>query len=554
MVSATLGFVVRDCFSGAEHQVCEGWQTAFHLHGDSLYSCRQRLQASCFSAGGRAMKISSGSFLQFLAEPLCLHESVLQQMFAQHVQQMKGQRVQKPEENASAYDDDRLPKIDDLIVTDGVAVLPIHGVMIKRTQMWDGWFSSRIIVGSDHWSVIIGDLINRTDIETLVFDFDTGGGQVAGTERLGDAIWNARTAGKKTIAVCNEFCASAGLWAATQCEQVVIPATGSIGSLGVYTIHMDDTKGWEKWGMEKTVIHRGKYKGVDERKLTAEAKADLQRFIDGKYSLFVDAVARGRGLSAQEVTQRWGESQLFTGSEAVSNGLADEIGTLQDVLESLRAGRGGRVSIEVPPADTDPVTEPEGENAMLKVNMTGQILDASGKAVGNVAELQIDAAGLTKYFAAQSGELIDSAVKSAKEAAELSHKAALAEHDKARVGQLEALVAAVGPEKGVAAFKARKSVVEAKAETADDLAAQLAAKDKELAELKAGKGTNASTVAPKFLATDSGTQGNATKPAGDNASDPDAEFAAEYEKSGEGFPNLKAFAAYKRYEARHAAK
>lgn len=498
------------------------------------------------------MKIPSGSFLQFLAEPLCLHESVLQQMFIQQMALANSQASDKAD-----CDSDYLPTLDELIIADSVALVPIHGVMVKRSQIWHGWYSSRIIVGSDHWSVITDDLVNRNDIETLVYDFETGGGQVAGTERLGDAIWKARQAGKRTIAVVNEFCASAGLWAASQCEHVVIPASGSIGSLGVYTIHMDNTKAWQEYGFEKTVIHRGKYKGIDERALNADAKADLQRFIDGKYSLFIDAVARGRGLSSEEVTKRWGESQLYTGSEAVSSGLADEIGTLQDVLESLKAGRGGRVSIEVPPADTDPETDPEGdENAMLKVNMSGQILDASGKVVGNVAELQIDAAGLTRYFAAQSGELIESAVKSAKEAAELTHKAALADHDKARIGQLESLVAAVGPEKGVAAFKAGKSVVEAKAETADDLAAQLAAKDKELAELKAGKGGNgnAGTVAPKFLASDSGTQGSATKPAGDNASDPDAEFAADYEKDGAGFPSLKAFAAYKRFEARQAEK
>jgi capsid assembly protease len=498
------------------------------------------------------LKIPSGSFLQFLAEPLCLHESMLQQMFIQHMALAKATQ-QAPE---LAYDeDDYLPTAEQLIVADDVAVIPIHGVMVKRSQIWHGWYSSRVIVGSDHWSVLIGDLINRTDIETLVFDFDTGGGQVAGTERLGDAIWKARQSGKRTIAVMNEFCASAGLWAGSQCEHLVIPATGSVGSLGVYTIHMDNTKAWEEYGFEKTVIHRGKYKGIDERKLDADAKADLQRFIDGKYSLFIDAVARGRGLSSEEVTKRWGESQLFTGSEAVSNGLADEIGTLQDVLESLKAGRGGRVSIDVPPADTDPETDPEGdENAMLKVNMTGQIVDAAGKVVGNVAELSLDAASITKYFAAQSGELIESAVKTAKEAAEQTHKAALADHDKARNFQLEALVAAVGPAKGVAAFMAGKSVVEAKAETADDLAAQLAAKDKELAELKAGKGTVADTGKPKFLASDSGTPGAAAPKTGDNASDPDQEFAAEFEKNGDGFPSLKAFAAYKRYEASQAAK
>jgi hypothetical protein len=165
----------------------------------------------------------------------------------------------------------------------------------------------------------------------------------------------------------------------------------------------------------------------------------------------------------------------------------------------------------------------------------------------------MDAAGLTKYFAAQTGELIESAVKTAVDAAAITHKAALAEADKARIAQLDALVAAVGPEKGLAAFKAGQSVEAAKAGLADDLAAQLAAKDAEIAALKAGNAT-AGSNAPKFVATDAGTPAAGTRPATDNASDPDAEFAADFEKNGDGFPNLKAFAAYKRYEARQAAK
>ncbi len=489
------------------------------------------------------MKVSSGSFLQFIAEPLCLAESFLRQMFVENM--TKGDVAST--EKASV--DDYLPTIDDLIIADGVALIPIHGVMVKRSQVWSGWFSSRVIVGSDHWATVIGDLINRTDISALVFDFDTGGGQVAGTERLGDAIWKARQAGKTTIAVCNEFAASAGLWAASQCERIVIPATGSIGSLGVYTIHMDDTKFLsEKWGFEKTVIHRGKYKGIDERPLDADAKADLQRFIDGKYSLFVDAVARGRGLSAEEVTKRWGESQLYTGSEAVSSGLADEIGTLQDVLESLRAGRGGRVSIEVPPAeDCDPETDPEGdENAMLKVNMTGQILDASGKVVGSVAELQIDAAGLTKYFAAQTGELIESAVKSAKEAAELTHKAELQKHDAARIAQLDSLVAAVGAEKGIAAFKAGQSIVDAKAALADDLAVQLKEKDAELAKLR--ETAAVSGKAPAFIASDSKGDAGKSEQSNGKRSDFAADWDANVGNCQADFPSEELYAAYRRHK------
>lgn len=489
------------------------------------------------------MKIPVGSFVSFLSEPLCLAEPFLRQMFVEHM--TKGRSEAASPERASV--EDYLPTLDELIVADGVALIPIHGVMIKRSQIWEGWYSSRVIVGSDHWATVVEDFINRTDITDLVFDFDTGGGQVAGTERLGDAIWKARLAGKNTIGVANEFAASAGLWAMSQCERMVIPATGSIGSLGVYTVHLDNTKAWADYGFEKTVIYRGKYKGIDERPLDADAKADLQRFIDGKYSLFIDAVARGRGLSSEEVMKRWGESQLFTGSEAVSSGLADEIGTLQDVLESLRAGRGGRVSIDVPPAeDCDPETDPEGDpNAMVKINATGQILDKDGKAVGNVSELQIDAAGLTKYFAAQTGELIESAARTAKEAAELTLKAELQKHDAARLASLDALVAAVGPEKGVAAFKAGQTVESAKAALADDLAVQLKAKDAEIAKLKEGSALGGK--APAFLASDAKGE---TKPG--EADGKRTEFAADWDANKgncqSDFPNEQLYAVYRRHK------
>jgi hypothetical protein len=43
--------------------------------------------------GGRRAP-ASGSFLQFLAEPLCLHESVLQQMFIQHLANAKNPQAQ----------------------------------------------------------------------------------------------------------------------------------------------------------------------------------------------------------------------------------------------------------------------------------------------------------------------------------------------------------------------------------------------------------------------------------------------------------------------------
>jgi signal peptide peptidase SppA len=486
-------------------------------------------------------KIIRGSFLSICSDALALHEPTLEHF-----------RVQQITNGASQADmasllDDFLPTPESCCVGNGIAVVPIHGVMVKRSQVW-GWYDCGVRVGSDHWAEVISQLTERNDIDTIIMEFDTGGGQVAGTENLGEAVWKARKAGKLTMACVNEFCASAGLWVASQCEHIVVPNTGSMGSLGVYTLHFDDTKWLTEMGYEKTVVYRGAYKAIDERPIDADGKADLQRFIDGKYSSFIDAVARGRGLSVEEVTQRWGDSRLFTGIESVSNGLADEIGTLQDVLDSLQTGQRVRVSVDVLPADTDE------ESKAMKLNAQGQVLDTAGKVVGNISELQIDAAALTKYFAAQSGELIDSAVKTAKDAATETQKAAVADAEKASHARLDALVAAVGPEKAIAAFKAGDSVEKAKAGLADDLAAQLKSKDEEIAELKASGGSG--STGPKFSPTDAGGAGDGKPaPAASGKSvDKDAEYAAAFEKEGEGYPSLAAFAARKRYDERMAAK
>lgn len=495
------------------------------------------------------------SLMSLRSETLAIQESVLTTWFTELAQSLRnGSPTADAQPQAEATADEWLPTVNDVIASGDVAVIPLHGVVVKRSQIWSGWWSNHVIVGMDHWADVVDNLIARGDVSTIVLDCDTPGGTVAGTECLGDAIWRARQAGLTTIAVANELCCSAGLWIASQCERIVLPATATIGSLGVIRFHQDDTKFWTEMGVVNTAIHRGQYKARDSQPLTADGQSDLQRYIDEKYRLFVQAVARGRGLDEADVVRRWGDSTIYSGSEAVSSGLADEIGTLQDVLDSLRAGRGGRVSVVPSPADEEDPT------MKVSVNAAGQILAADGKAVGAVSDLQLDAAALTKHFGAQCSELIDSAVNTAKQAAAESEAAAVAKSRDVLITQLEGLAAAVGPEKAIAALKAGKSIEAAKADHADELQKQLAERDAEIAKLKAGGnagGQAGGKPAPKFLASDADGGQASGKPAGGSAiADKDAPFAADWEANRDGcqdqYPSLAVYAARRRYDERRA--
>ena len=472
-----------------------------------------------------------GSFLSVFSDAMAIHEQTLHSVVSEY-----SKNPDSRDDREKAGWDEIWPGITTLLEDEthsGVPVIPIHGMMIKRSRWW--------CCGSDHWSEVLEELAERIDVTHVVLDIDSGGGQVAGTERLGDAVWKCRQSGKTVIAVVNEFCASAALWVASQADKIVIPATGSIGSLGVYRLHFDDTKFFsEQMGIDKTVIYRGKYKAVDERPLDADGKADQQRFIDAKYSLFVDAVARGRGLTPEVVIERWGESQMFSGSEAVGSGLADEIGTLQEVLDSIKTGEL-RVYVDAFPADD------EGTN--MKLSDKGQILDSAGKAVGMLADLELDSVAVEKAFPLQTKALTDAAVKVAQINAEETIKTKLAEAESASCARLDALVAAVGAEKAVAAFKKNESVEAAKAGLADELAATLKEREKELAELKARE-----TGVPGFAASDRGGKSDGKPKEDEKISEKDAPFAADWAADKDGcqadFGTLEVYAAYCRGKSR----
>lgn len=216
-----------------------------------------------------------------------------------------------------------------ITVDRGVAIVPIHGMITKRGRFW--WMRS---FSSDHASVVIRRLVERDDVHAIVLDIDSGGGQVDGTDAFSETVYNLRDE-LPIVGVINEFAASAAYWFASSCSEIVISRTGEAGSIGVYTMHVDWSAYEKALGVESTVIYAGKYKAAHERSLTDETREFYQDQIDELYRLFVDTVARNRKRSTEYVLSEMADARIFIGEQAVAAGLADRIGTLDQVIEEL---------------------------------------------------------------------------------------------------------------------------------------------------------------------------------------------------------------------------
>ncbi len=132
--------------------------------------------------------------------------------------------------------------------------------------------------------------------------------------------------------------ASAAYLIGSAADIIIASQTSQVGSIGVISAHFDRSGFDEKRGVKRALLYSGKYKvmGNDTEPLTDEARAYIQDKLDTYYTLFVDTIARNRGVSAETVVKDMADGRTFIGSKALDAGLIDVIGTLDGVLKDMQ--------------------------------------------------------------------------------------------------------------------------------------------------------------------------------------------------------------------------
>ncbi len=217
-----------------------------------------------------------------------------------------------------------------------VALIPVLGILTKRRSASTRFFGG---TSTDDLAVQLRQAALDTSVRTIVLDVDSPGGSVAGTQELAAEILRLRER-KPVIAVANSLAASGAYWIASAASEVAVTPSGEVGGIGIVSVHFDISRALEKEGRKVTLISAGKNKtlGNPFEPLTPEAKALLQERVNQVGEAFVSAVAKGRGVSARDVREGFGEGRVVGAKEAVKLGMADRVATLTQTLERWIAG------------------------------------------------------------------------------------------------------------------------------------------------------------------------------------------------------------------------
>jgi signal peptide peptidase SppA len=215
-----------------------------------------------------------------------------------------------------------------------IAIIPVRGVIANRMGSMD---DSSGGTSCERIGAMIDQVAADPSISTIVYDFDTPGGTVAGLQALADKMFALR--GKVTqIAMVNGLCASAGYWLASQCDEIVSDIDGETGSIGVrWTPHQDISAALAKEGIVVTEIAVGKYKteGSPFVPLSDETKAFKLAQAQAVYDEFTASVARGRKTTPAAVEAGYGEGRVLLAKDAKAAGLIDRIGTMDETIGRL---------------------------------------------------------------------------------------------------------------------------------------------------------------------------------------------------------------------------
>lgn len=216
----------------------------------------------------------------------------------------------------------------------GLAVIPVHGIVVARRGQMDNLCTE---LTSYEWlrSQLATALADER-VKEVVLDINSGGGQAVGCKELADYIYAKRSV-KPITALVNHAAYSAAYFIAAACSKVVVSETGGCGSIGVIMEHMEVSRWEQQTGLSFTTFYRGERKkdGTPHEPLSDGAKAAIDHRLDQAYELFAGSVARYRGLPIEQVKAT--EAALYSGPEAVANGLADELANPQDYLNGLAA-------------------------------------------------------------------------------------------------------------------------------------------------------------------------------------------------------------------------
>lgn len=213
----------------------------------------------------------------------------------------------------------RAPATRTAMLRDGVGLLPITGPIFPRANIMTEMSGATSL---DIAAADLRALQASPDVRAILAVMDTPGGAVAQINDFGRLV----AASPKPVAVhVTGMCCSAGYWVASQAGGgISADPTCLIGNIGVVVSTSYQVQPDSNGEMSIDIVSSNAPNKRPDLS-TEEGRAQIRQMLDGIEAVFIQSVARGRGVSEAQVRSDFGAGASLPAADAKAAGMIDRI-------------------------------------------------------------------------------------------------------------------------------------------------------------------------------------------------------------------------------------
>ncbi len=194
-------------------------------------------------------------------------------------------------------------------------------------------------ISSDTTAEAILEAARNERVEAIVFRVDSPGGSPTASDQIWNAVEIAKTEHNKPVVVSmGSVAASGGYYVSTGADWIVANRTTITGSIGIFGGKVAVSEGLARIGVNvRSITVGGEFAGAfTSADLFTESQTEaLRAWLTRGYDRFLELVAEGRDMTVEEVHEV-ARGRVWSGEDALSNGLVDELGGLMTAVRKAR--------------------------------------------------------------------------------------------------------------------------------------------------------------------------------------------------------------------------
>ncbi len=189
------------------------------------------------------------------------------------------------------------------------------------------------VIAADTVLAQLNQVLDDEQIKAVVMRVDSPGGSAFASELIREKLQQIQEQGIPVVVSMGSVAASGGYWISSTADQIFASPTTITGSIGIFGMFATLENALAKLGISSDGYATSPLAEIGPfQPLPKELAEIIQLNVEHGYHDFLSLVSAGRDIPLSEM-EKIAEGRIWTGQDALNNGLVDQLGDLNDAID-----------------------------------------------------------------------------------------------------------------------------------------------------------------------------------------------------------------------------